>query len=181
MLLIQGSWVNRIEKTTSHDRYSLTYFDYWLKLYGWVDLKWFDLRIYGQNKNAVPCKYSVKGNDNKTSVSFAFRCHMSTSPQLTSLVSLKTVVLPVLHAAGVMFHFHTFIHVFRREAKQWFRVVKSELQYVCLICLVAFKLSFEPRLHKFNTTQITLSCFSQTFKKMKVLKLVKCISITMIP
>lgn len=85
-------------------------------------LKGFDLRIYGQNKNAVPFKYSVKGNNNKTSVSFAFDCicHMSTPPPLTSPVSLKTVVLPVLHAAGVMFHFHKFIRVFQREAKQWF-------------------------------------------------------------
>ncbi len=74
-------------------------------------------------------KYSVKGNNNKTSVTFAFdcMCHMSTPPPLTSPVSLKTVVLPVLHAAGVMFHFHKFIRVFQREAKQWFLVVKSEL------------------------------------------------------
>lgn len=74
------------------------------------------------------CKYFIKGNDNKTSVSFAFDCgcHMSTPPPLTSPVSLKTVVLPVLHAAA-MFHLHKFIHVFQREAKQWFWVVKSEL------------------------------------------------------
>lgn len=77
--------------------------------------------IYGRNINAVTCKYSLKGNDNKTSASTPFDCccHMSTPPPHTSPVSLKTVVLPVLHAAGVMFHFQ-FIHVFQKEAKQQF-------------------------------------------------------------
>lgn len=100
--------------------------------------------IYGQNKNAVPSKYSVysvKGNDDKTSVCSAFdcKCHMSTPPPHTSPVSLKTVVLPV-HAAGVVFHFHKFIHVYQREAKQRFLVAKSELEYAHLICFVAFGL-----------------------------------------
>lgn len=88
----------------------------------------------GQNKNAVPCKYSFKGNANKTSVSFAFdcRCHMSIPPPLTSL---KTAVLPVLHAAVSGFTSSTLVMCVR-EAKQQFQVVKSEL--FCIICAVAF-------------------------------------------
>lgn len=75
-----------------------------------------------QKQNAVPCEYSIRVITEKPQF-FAFDCgcHTSTHPPHTSPVSLKTVVLPVLHAAGVMFHFHKFIHVFqKRDAKQWF-------------------------------------------------------------
>lgn len=84
VLLIQGSWVNLIEKKTRNmideaqpiltidERMSL------LKcLTGW----------FTDSKSAVPYKYSVKGNDNNTSVSSAFdcRCHMITPPPRTYL------------------------------------------------------------------------------------------------
>ena len=76
-----------------------------------------------EQKNAVSCEYSVRVIT-KENLSFAFdcRCHMGTPPPCTSVFE-DCSVLPVLHAAGVMFHFHKFSHVFQRKAKQWFSLL----------------------------------------------------------
>lgn len=100
-----------------------------------MSLLWCKRRVYMDRTNmqylvSIPLQ---DFKDDKTSVSSAYdcRCHTSTSSPpprplhspLTSPESLKTVVLPVLHAAGVAFHLREFVHV--REAKQRFKKKKE--------------------------------------------------------